>query len=278
MQELADLETGEKAFLLQRISRSGAARLKELEQSTGLGKERIHNHLTALVTDGAIVELSDQWADAGSVRSWQRQLCSRIEQYHLDFPLQTGIPLAALRGTLPEALSPKGFEALLGRLLASHVLVRHDDFLALTGFAPRPDSAQQSRIDAIEALWQEAGAEAKNNTEMLSRLTQTEVEAAEAIAFLINSKRLVRLNAECTLHAEAYAVALALLSGPFADQEFTLAEFRDALNSSRKMVQALLEHFDALKYTLRKGEVRVTWKLPLQAGDTVRYQENQKRD
>jgi selenocysteine-specific elongation factor len=27
-------------------------------------------------------------------------------------------------------------------------------------------------------------------------------------------------------------------------------------------MQALLEHFDALKYTMRKGDERVAWKLP----------------
>jgi len=262
LQALKDLESGEKAFLLQRIARVGVVRLKELEQATGLGSERINDHLIDLVADGAIVELGDQWADAGSVRAWQRQLCTRVEQSHAESPLQIGMPLAALRGVLPKALSAKGFEALLNRLFSSAVLVRHDEFLAQADFTPQPDPAQQSRIDAIERLWREAGVEAKNNTEMLSRLQLSEADAADTIAYLLGRKRLIRLNAECTLHADAYAAALALLRGPFATVEFSLAQFRDALGSSRKMVQALLEHFDALKYTLRKGEVRVIWKLP----------------
>jgi selenocysteine-specific elongation factor len=47
-----------------------------------------------------------------------------------------------------------------------------------------------------------------------------------------------------------------------AHETLTLAEFRDQLGSARKQVQAFLEHCDALKYTLRKGDVRVAWKLP----------------
>ncbi|MEJ2700793.1 MAG: SelB C-terminal domain-containing protein, partial [Desulfuromonadales bacterium] len=56
---------------------------------------------------------------------------------------------------------------------------------------------------------------------------------------------------------------LALLKEHFDGHEtLTLAEFRDRFGSARKQVQALLEHFDGLKYTMRKGDVRVAWKLP----------------
>jgi selenocysteine-specific elongation factor len=45
-------------------------------------------------------------------------------------------------------------------------------------------------------------------------------------------------------------------------QSLTLGEYRDLLGSARKPVQALLEHFDALKYTMRTGDAREAWKLP----------------
>jgi len=262
LQQLADLESGEKAFLLQRIARAGAIRVKELEQTTGLGTERIGDHLDTLAADGVVVSIGDQWAEAGTVRAWQRQLIDRVKQFHHEAPLQPGIPLAMLRSELPKALTAKGFEALFGTLLKDKTLQRNADTVSLPDFSAKPDPAQQLRIDSVEELWEQAGAEAKNNTEMLSRLELSEAETSEALAYLFATGRLIRLNAECSLHREAYAAAVQLLSGTFADQEFTLAQFRDALGSSRKLVQALLEHFDALKYTLRKGEVRVAWKLP----------------
>jgi selenocysteine-specific elongation factor len=39
--------------------------------------------------------------------------------------------------------------------------------------------------------------------------------------------------------------------------EVTLARFRDELGTSRKYAQALLEHFDGEKLTLRRGDARV---------------------
>ena len=41
------------------------------------------------------------------------------------------------------------------------------------------------------------------------------------------------------------------------DGQITLAQLRDELSTSRKYAQAYLEHFDAAKVTLRRGEARV---------------------
>jgi len=45
--------------------------------------------------------------------------------------------------------------------------------------------------------------------------------------------------------------------------EVTLAQLRDALDTSRKYAQAYLEHFDATKLTLRRGEAHVLRKRRL---------------
>ena len=56
-------------------------------------------------------------------------------------------------------------------------------------------------------------------------------------------------------HTEAdYRRLVALLE---AEGSVTLARVRDELGSSRKYVQALLEHFDAERVTLRRGDARV---------------------
>ena len=47
-----------------------------------------------------------------------------------------------------------------------------------------------------------------------------------------------------------------------AKETLTLAEFRDRIGSARKQTQAILELFDSLKYTMRKGDERVAWQLP----------------
>ncbi|MBE0501524.1 MAG: selenocysteine-specific translation elongation factor [Desulfuromonadales bacterium] len=262
MQALADLESGEQAFLLQKIGELTTPRFKELEQASGLGRERIQDHLDRLVAEGAIFLLGDQWINSGTLRFWQHTLVTRVGDYHIDNPLLSGIPLATLKGVFPKSLSQKGFDGLLEQAINAQKIVVQSDSAALPGFRPQPTPQQQRVIDAIEQAYCKAGPLAKNRTEMLEPLHLNEAEATAAFGYLFTTGKLVRLNDENYFHQETYTQAVALLRDRFSDKEFTLAEFRDSLGSARKAVQALLEQFDAIKYTLRKGDVRVVWKLP----------------
>ena len=104
--------------------------------------------------------------------------------------------------------------------------------------------------------------QAKNRTEMLARLDLDEPEVNALLGYLFSQGILIKLNDESFFHHKSVDRAISLLQNEFHNNEFSLAEFRDALGSARKAVQALLEYFDAQKYTMRKGDVRVVWKLP----------------
>ena len=88
-------------------------------------------------------------------------------------------------------------------------------------------------------------------------------QADSLLAFLFANGTLVRLNDDSFMHKEAYQKAITELKNHFAAREtLTLAEFRDRIGSARKQTQAILELFDSLKYTMRKGDERVAWQLP----------------
>ncbi len=262
MQTLTELESGEKSFLLQKISELTCPKIKELEQASGLGRDRIQDHLESLSADQTVVQLGEQWLTGETRRLWERLLIERTDQFHQQNPLLPGIPLATLKGALPNQLAPKSFDALLSQLEASKTLNRKLDTVALTDFRPQPSDQQKVKIDALEKAYREEGAQAKNRTEMLARLNLAEAEANSLLAYLFANGSLIKLNDENFFHKETFEFAIALLRDKFKDKEFSLAEFRDELGSARKAVQALLEYFDAQKYTMRKGDVRVAWKLP----------------
>jgi len=262
MQTLSELESGETSFLLQKISELTGPKVKELEQASGLGRERIEDHLERLAEDGTVIRLGDQWLTGETVRAWERLLLERCTRFHADNPLLHGIPLATLKGILPHPLAAKGFDALLNRLEERGELTRRLDNAALPGFRPEPSPEQKKNIDAILKNYEDAGALAKNRTEMLARLNLSEAEANDCLGYLFAEGLLIRLNDENFFHHKTFDFAISLLRDKFADREFSLAEFRDELGSARKAVQALLEYFDAQKYTMRKGDVRVAWKLP----------------
>jgi len=126
-----------------------------------------------------------------------------------------------------------------------------------------PQGEQARLVTLLEEAYRGDGTQAKNRQEMLDRLGLAAETAAPCLAYLFGAGRLVKLNEESFLHADAYAAALEALRAHFAAQPtLTLAEFRDRIGSARKLTQALLEYWDGLKYTLRQGDVRKAWKLP----------------
>lgn len=263
MAALAELESGEKSFLLQKLASGGCARVKELEMISGMGAERIAGHLKDLESEGKAVLLADQWTTAEIFRAWRKRMTEGAESFHAANPLLPGIPKATLKGALPPALTQKGFDRLIETAVADKLLADEGEWLRIPAFHAEPDPLQGQLIERIEAAYREEGPLAKNKREMLERLGIDTPAADPLLAYLFAGGRLVKLNDESFLHAETYARALDLLRTHFASHEtLTLAEFRDLFGSARKQVQALLEHFDVLKYTLRKGDLRVAWKLP----------------
>ncbi|MGE4578006.1 MAG: selenocysteine-specific translation elongation factor [Desulfuromonadales bacterium] len=263
MSALAELESGEKSFLLQKLSQQGCARVKELELISGMGKERITDHLQTLEQDGKVVLLGDQWTISESIRSWLHQLQEETKRFLGQNPLLPGIPHATLKNTLPATLSAKGFEQLLEQAVAEGLLAQQGEWVAIPGYVPTPSEAQARDINRIEEAYRSAGFLAKNKREMLDQLGLSAEKADPYFGFLFAQERLVRLSEESFFHVETYQLAVDALRKHFASQQtLTLAQFRDILGSARKQTQAVLEHFDSLKYTMRRGDERVAWKLP----------------
>jgi len=101
---------------------------------------------------------------------------------------------------------------------------------------------------ATEQRLREAGAEPPLDSEL----------SADDLALLRAHGRAVRLGPSMHVHPDALAaVQERLVAKIERDGAITLAGARDELGSSRKYAQAYLEHLDAARITLRRGDVRV---------------------
>ncbi len=263
MQGLKELESGERAFLLQKLQELGCSGLHELETASGLGRDRIEDHLQALLGLQQLQQLADQWATVEKARLWETKMLGAVDNWHDRNPLHRGMPRAALKGVLPGKLKQKAFDVLLNELLETKELVLDEDLLARPDFKLEIDPGLQQQLDRISELYRQAGPLAKNHREMLGQINMSLEEAEPLLHLLFSQKLLVRLNDENFLHISAYQQALTILQEHFrTEKTLTLAQFRDQFGSARKQVQALLEYWDGLKYTLRQGDARVAWKLP----------------
>ncbi|MEE4314255.1 MAG: SelB C-terminal domain-containing protein, partial [Desulfofustis sp.] len=266
MQALAELESGESSFLVQKLAELGCAKLKELEQASGLGRERVANHLDKLLESGQVRRFGEQWVTGETARSWQRLLGEVLDAFHRDNALLPGIPHATLKAALPAKVAAKTFEQLLDEQIDAGHLEQRKEWIARPGFEPAPTAEQQKLLEKLEDAYRETGFQAKGRVDMLAMAGTPPDQAERLFTYLFAVGKLVRLNDDSYLHCDSYASALAALENHFTGkQTLTLAEFRDLIGSARKQTQALLEHFDGLKYTMRKGDERIAWQLKREA-------------
>jgi selenocysteine-specific elongation factor len=110
----------------------------------------------------------------------------------------------------------------------------------------RPQKPLSNRALEVEARLREAGVEPPLDSEL----------DADDLAALREAGRAVRVTKGLHYHAAALGeirgrvIALAERNGGAV----TLAQLRDELSTSRKFAQALLEHFDSEKVTIRRGD------------------------
>ena len=79
----------------------------------------------------------------------------------------------------------------------------------------------------------------------------------KVLRYLVERGALVRLKAGTYLSGEAVEGARALLVARLGNgSEIRAAEFRDLIGCGRKLAIEILEYFDTVGLTLRKGDVR----------------------
>jgi selenocysteine-specific elongation factor len=111
-----------------------------------------------------------------------------------------------------------------------------------------PTSAQ-----ALEQRLKEAGMEPPHDSE----LNPEDLDALRAAGRAIRVSKSLHYHPDVLADVRARVIELAERHGGAV----TLAAFRDELGTSRKFAQALLEHFDSEKLTIRRGDEHVVRRL-----------------
>jgi selenocysteine-specific elongation factor len=116
---------------------------------------------------------------------------------------------------------------------------------------PEPLSASAS---AAGARLRQAGLEPPTDAEF----DPEDLAALRTAGQAVRVGRTLHYDSGALAEIQARVVALAQQSGG----SVTLAQVRDELGTSRKFAQALLEHFDSEKVTLRRGDEHVLRRSP----------------
>jgi len=232
------------------------ATIKEMITKSRLEAESAESALQELLASGQILALENGTKRdtlAITLPYWntvQTKILQLVDAYHGQYPLRRGIPREELKSKMK--LAPKVFNAVLAYLAAHEVLTDARGAVSLPGHEIKFNGQDQVRAQTLRRRFE-------SNPYSTPSIKECQAEAGEEVVnALIEMGELVTVSPEVIFRKTDYDDMMTQIKkGIEQNGQITLAEVRDQLNTTRKYVQAFLEHLDAIGVTMRNGDARI---------------------
>ncbi len=196
----------------------------------------------AVATPASVLWTRAQWG------ALVQRVRNAVSAYHTSYPLRTGMPKEELKSRL--RLTTRTYAQALAGLVEREVLAEQGAVVRLPEFEVRLDGAAGAEAARVIGLIESGG-----HTPPSASETGAEPELLQA---LVEAGRLVKLNDSVYYAPRVYdEMVRRVLERIDQAGVITVADARDMFGASRKYALALLEHLDATRVTLRRGDERI---------------------
>ena len=177
------------------------------------------------------------------------KILQTIESYHKQFPLRRGIPREELKSKLK--LAARVFNSATNKLIRDHSLTGHSLWLAKTDHEIKFNGADQTKVKELMRKFEK-------NPYATPSVKECQSEVGEEILnALIELEELVAVSQDVIFRKKDYEEIVERIRAELHQKSLiTLGEARDMLNTTRKYIQAVLEHLDSIGVTMREGDAR----------------------
>ncbi len=260
LERLESLKRGTPQDLARQLLANGPREVREVIAAMGLEQEAARLILAALIGEGELLVLQPA-ADVLSPNAFlllesgagamESRMTLLLASFHTANPLKRGMPREEAKSRL--GLAPRLFDAFVAHLQKNGSIVAEGGsapVLRMPGHAVTLPPTERAAADALlAALAGEPYAPPDPATLGVS---------PETLAVLAAEGSIVRVAEGIIFSRDAYdRMVMQTLALIDAHGSVTLAQFRDAIGTSRKYAQAVMEYLDARRITRRAGDARL---------------------
>ena len=216
MAALAELESGEKSFLLQKLAAQRCAKVKELETALRPRHRANRRPSGGPAAEGKVTALAEQWATAEALRAWRHTRGGDRAASTPPIPFCRGFPTPPSRRPCPATSGRRPSTSCSPRRSAEGELGQQGEWLRLPGLHAHPRPRRRpGRSPGSRKPTDEAGPLAKNKREMLDQLGPQRGAGRPLLRLPLRRGTVwSSLNEESFLHADTYRRG-STCSGPF---------------------------------------------------------------
>lgn len=236
-------------------------RQDELARELGLLPEEMESVVSDAEGSGELIRFKDGTL-LSSVKfdRMKTGLGNIIDTYHAANPLADGIPRQELLSRLRDNWhtdDDKLVQAAVRYLMDTGVIEDHGKSIALSGFKIEYTPAQKALKDKIADMYAKAGLEMLRTDDIMAMDKNKGVISA-ILSDLTEEGLIVKVNPSYYISAPAWEEVIRTAKS--FDGEFTLAEYRDKIGTSRKYAAEYLPALDKAGITVFDGTSRVVVK------------------
>ncbi|MGI9071380.1 MAG: selenocysteine-specific translation elongation factor [Bryobacteraceae bacterium] len=247
LQILAEADLARRVQLLVEESATGRG-FEELVRLTGAGETQLRSiigHNPSLVSvDSAQRIVTKAW-----IAEKRRKLVNWLAAFHTQHSSAAGAPIALARLGLDPQLATAVFDGF-------PAIRVQGDIIALANHKAQFSNQESRTLAKIEGAFRQAGFKPPPAKQVLESTGTDSKQARALLEALIKSRTLVRISEDLIFHTDAITHIRKSLSG-HKGRKFSVPEFKEWTQISRKYAIPLLEYLDRERVTRRDGDARV---------------------
>lgn len=172
-----------------------------------------------------------------------------VDIYHRQYPLRRGIPREELKSKIK--LPSKIFNNVISWMVFLSELTDERGMVSLPGHKVQFNGQEQAKVKELMRKFAKTPYATPSVKEC-----QAEV-GEEIVNALIEMGEMVAVSQDVIFRKQDYDGMVEKIKSAIQQKgQITLGEVRDMLDTTRKYIQALLEHLDSIGVTMRDGDVR----------------------
>jgi len=230
-------------------------RAEDLAAAAAMPADQVAGILADLAQAGTAVRVDGRWIYEHTLANAAEDLRASLEAFCQANPSRAGAEPDELTEAAPLDTSLR--QAAIEHLIDERVIERQGRVLVPAGRHADLSAADRALCERLAERLRAAQLEPPLPADLAKELRVSPAKLAEIARVLADRRQAATLDEKVIMHREAIAAARTVVMRLFAEAPgFTTMAFRDALGVSRKYAVPLLDYFDTIKLTVRRGNRR----------------------
>lgn len=193
-----------------------------------------------------------------TIESLKKDTLARVGDFHKKNSLQKGISREELRKRIYDDLPAEVFKYCLELLVEDRKLSLEKETVSLHGREVQLSTEGERLREKIEAVFKRSGFQPPSFSNLQDSFDEDPEEVRRIFYWMVKEDILVKISEDFVYHRSTLDAVKEKMTSRFAaGTKFSVAEFKETLDLTRKHSIPLLEYLDRIKFTRRQGNERI---------------------